>query len=435
MPEAPRDSRSSLSWQRRQLGELLSVLYRYPSYYGIEYVESGIPEVRGEVINEAGRVEDDRAAYRYIADATAARFPRVRLAEDDFVMSVRGTVGKIGRIPGWLVGGVITANLIRMSFNRDLVQPDWISHFLLSHRFQSPLDLATSATTIKTVQVPALEAIPVMVPPLGEQRRIAEILDTLDEAIRKTEELIAKLKQVKQGLLHDLLTRGIDDNGELRDPDRHPEQFKDSPLGWIPKAWEVASLGEWTAFITDYRGMTPPYTHEGIAVLSAENIGGGRVKSITKYVTQEVYDRTTTRGLPEPGDVIFTTEAPVAEVARLPGDRIYRLTRRVIAIRPKPVMNKTYLYWQMFRLSGLGAWNGVMHGSTVPRILKPDILAQAIARPSRAEQRAAAERLDALEDRLQQEASTHAKLRLLKKGLMEDLLTGRVRTNDLEATG
>ena len=50
----------------------------------------------------------------------------------------------------------------------------------------------------------------VTLPPLPEQRRIAEILDTVDEAIRKTEQLIAKLKQVKQGLLHDLLTRGID---------------------------------------------------------------------------------------------------------------------------------------------------------------------------------------------------------------------------------
>ncbi|MBK8936883.1 MAG: restriction endonuclease subunit S [Polyangiaceae bacterium] len=79
-------------------------------------------------------------------------------------------------------------------------------------------------------------------PPLPEQRQIAAILDTLDDAIRKTEQIIAKLKQVKQGLLHDLLTRGIDDNGELRDPERHPEQFKDSALGRIPKGWEVSHL-------------------------------------------------------------------------------------------------------------------------------------------------------------------------------------------------
>jgi hypothetical protein len=92
------------------------------------------------------------------------------------------------------------------------------------------------------------------VPPLSEQRQIAAILDTIDDAIRKTEQIIAKLKQVKQGLLHNLLTRGIDDNGELRDPERHPEQFKDSVLGRIPKCWETRKLGELSNVV---RGSTP----------------------------------------------------------------------------------------------------------------------------------------------------------------------------------
>src|SRR5690606_33484545 len=87
-----------------------------------------------------------------------------------------------------------------------------------------------------------LVAFPICLPPLPEQRRIAAILDTLDEAIRQTEALIAKLKQIKRGLLHDLLTRGIDDNGELRDPERHPEQFRDSPLGRVPRGWMVSRL-------------------------------------------------------------------------------------------------------------------------------------------------------------------------------------------------
>lgn len=60
-------------------------------------------------------------------------------------------------------------------------------------------------------------------PSLPEQRRIADTLDTLGDAIHQTERLIAKLRQMKRGLLHDLLTRGLDDNGELRDPERHPE--------------------------------------------------------------------------------------------------------------------------------------------------------------------------------------------------------------------
>ena len=78
---------------------------------------------------------------------------------------------------------------------------------------------------------------------LPEQTRIAAMLDTVDEAIAKTEAVIAKLKQVRAGLLHDLLTRGLDENGQLRDPVAHPEQFQDSPLGRIPKEWKV--LHDW----------------------------------------------------------------------------------------------------------------------------------------------------------------------------------------------
>ena len=74
--------------------------------------------------------------------------------------------------------------------------------------------------------------------------KIAEILDTLDTTIRQTEAIIEKLKQVKQGLLHDLLTRGIDANGELRPPQSQaPHLYKDSPLGWIPREWEHAQPG------------------------------------------------------------------------------------------------------------------------------------------------------------------------------------------------
>jgi type I restriction enzyme, S subunit len=110
----------------------------------------------------------------------------------------------------------------------------------------------TGATTVCHLSASGLEAVTLPALPLSEQRRIAEILDALDEAIRKTEQIIAKLKQVKKGLLQDLLTRGIDENRELRDPARHPEQFKRDPeLGLLPSAWAVnrfADLCESSAF-------------------------------------------------------------------------------------------------------------------------------------------------------------------------------------------
>ena len=78
--------------------------------------------------------------------------------------------------------------------------------------------------------------------PLPEQSKIAEVLSTVDRAIEQTEALIAKHQRIKTGLLQDLLTRGIDEHGNLRSERTH--KFKDSPLGRIPVEWECAPFGD-----------------------------------------------------------------------------------------------------------------------------------------------------------------------------------------------
>jgi type I restriction enzyme S subunit len=185
---------------------LLEVLYRYPTYYGIEYRNQGVPEVRGELILDDGTLDPRPDCYRCVSEQTAASFPRVRLEAGDFVMSVRGTLGKTAIVPPWLRGAVITANLIRLQFNKARVVPEWANHFLLSKMFQDQLDLQTSATTIKTIQAPALGSILLALPPLEEQGQIAIVLDIHDARIRAEEAALAKLRQVKRGLMDDLLT-------------------------------------------------------------------------------------------------------------------------------------------------------------------------------------------------------------------------------------
>lgn len=106
-----------------------------------------------------------------------------------------------------------------------------------------------------------------------EQSRIAAVLDTVDEAIAKTEAVIAKLKQVRAGLLHDLLTRGLDENGQLRDPIAHPEQFQDSPIGRIPRGWEITRLGGCSSLITSgSRGWAAHYSKDGPMFLRIGNL-------------------------------------------------------------------------------------------------------------------------------------------------------------------
>ena len=80
-----------------------------------------------------------------------------------------------------------------------------------------------------------LKDVQIDLPPIRQQRCIAAVVDTVDAAICETGAVIAKQEQVKTGLLQDLLTRGLDANGRLRDPARYLEQFQATALGQLPE--------------------------------------------------------------------------------------------------------------------------------------------------------------------------------------------------------
>lgn len=197
-------------WEVIPMGKAISTLYRYPSYYDIEYVDKGVPEVRGELLRPDGTINLSTEEIRYVSEETASEYPRVRLEENDFVISVRGTVGKVGRIPPSLAGGVITANLIRVKFDTDLILPDYAQVMLLSRQFQRRLDALTSATTIKTIKADDLRRIPVRLPNFSEQQRISKVVQSRTEKVRKEQAQLDELLRLKKGLMQNLLT------GEVR---------------------------------------------------------------------------------------------------------------------------------------------------------------------------------------------------------------------------
>lgn len=275
-------------------------------------------------------------------------------------------------------------------------------------------------------------------PEVPEQRRIATILDTLDDAIRQTEQVIAKLKAMKQGLLHDLLTRGIDDNGELRPPpDEAPHLYKDSPLGRIPKGWEVRRIG---TLLTELQQGWSPDCDAAPAAAGA----WGVLK--TTSVAWSGYDDSANKALPRnlsprpeyevrANDALMTRAGPnsrvgvVALVTSTQGrlmlsDKLYRLVPHVAEIEA------AYL---VLALSGRATQQ---HLSTLKTGLAESQtnISQAIVRslwlslPKRDEQSRICDAYSSLSRQQDGECAGLAKLRTLKLGLMDDLLTGRVRT-------
>jgi type I restriction enzyme S subunit len=193
-------------WSCVPLGEVLTLAYRYPSYYNIQYVEQGVPEIRGELLGPNGDIEANMSMLRFISRETSDRFPKTQLEPGDIVMSVRGTMGKIGLVPLWLAGANITANLIRLALQRGKVLPEFLKRTLLSRSFLRRLDELSPQTTIKTIQAPVLRSIPIPLPPLSEQREMAAQLAAVDAKLETEESRREALDALFKSLLHHLMT-------------------------------------------------------------------------------------------------------------------------------------------------------------------------------------------------------------------------------------
>lgn len=188
-----------LTEQRVELGYYISELYRYPTYYDITYVERGVPEVRGELISSSGGIE---GAFRFIEDQTSARFPRTQLLPGDLVMSVRGTVGKIGIVPDELAGANITANLIRISPDTSRAESLFLYHALTSECVSAQLRRKAASTTIATIKAPDLRSLKLPMVPLSRQRTFVEQVVRINQQAAAAREHLAQLDALFACLQH-----------------------------------------------------------------------------------------------------------------------------------------------------------------------------------------------------------------------------------------
>lgn len=317
-------------------------------------------------------------------------------------------------------------------------------YFYLTPKFKPELIRRASGTTFLEISSHEFARIEVPCPPRQEKHEIARVLAILDTTIRQTEAIIAKLKQVKQGLLHDLLTRGIDANGELRPPQSQaPHLYKQSRLGWIPWEWDVLTLGDAVEHVMDYRGRTPKklgmdWGGGDILALSANNVqmGGIDTRREAYCGSEKLYQRWMTNGDPLQGDVLLTLEAPLGNVAQIPDDRPYILSQRVVLLRfRRGVILNDFAFWQIISEPFQQAMVKRSTGTTATGIQRAQLVMVPMLVPPVSEQQQIAERLWAVEQRLLFESSTNEKMREQKSGLMDDLLTGRVRVTALLSSG
>ena len=269
-----------------------------------------------------------------------------------------------------------------------------------------------------------------------EQLCVASLLDALDVAVFENERLVAKLRQMKQGLLHDLLTRGIDENGELRDLERSPEKFRNSQLGRIPNAWSASSveaefdIASGLTLGPHRRPRRHPWPYLRVAnvfrgVLNLADIAEMEV-SPAEVATYQILpgDLLVIEGHANPDEIGRCAMATSAVSRFVFQNHLFRLrSRRVAPAFGLRWMNSPWAqrYWR----------NECATSSGLNTINKTKLKRLVVLVPPPVEQEQIVRNIEAFEGRILAEERTLAKLRLLKQGLMDDLLTGRVRVTPL----
>ena len=256
---------------------------------------------------------------------------------------------------------------------RLLPKPDVNQSFLTSYlrtsaaRFQYERSATGASGSMQNIGHDTLKNLVVPLPSADEQGQIANFLDwktaQIDALIAKKQELIAKLKEKRIAVITQAVTKGLDPNTPLR--------ASGIPwLGRVPAHWIVGGFTKFVIHRADYRGKTPEKVRDGIFLVTARNIKAGAIDydASQEFVLEDDYEQTMSRGMPVIGDLLFTTEAPLGEVANIDREDI-ALAQRVIKFRGEPDKLSNYFakYWMM-SIGFQGHLSSLATGSTAKGI-------------------------------------------------------------------
>jgi len=318
-------------------------------------------------------------------------------------------------------------------FNYDDLIPEYAPYLFRGNEVRKQIiNLGQGYTRFNLPKTELLKKLTLNLPPLPEQQKISEILTSVDSIIEKTQTAIAKYKAIKQGMLHDLYTRGIDINTNKLRPcyEDAPELYKESKLGWIPREWEEKVFGKEVDLIHGHQFRDYDFTEFGIPVVKIGQVKPENVDlsgcSFVAYGREEEFQNEIIRN----GDVLMAlTGATLGKACLVKGLNSivlqnYRVGRFEPIIKENDI-NKEFLYYLLIAGDLLKQIFNKVNTGAQGNIGKADFEKATFKKPPFEEQKRIAERLKAIDNKLQTEQTYLQKMQQLKKGLMEDLLSGK----------
>lgn len=274
----------------------------------------------------------------------------------------------------------------------------------------------------------------IQLPPPAEQRQIARILSKVDEAIGQTEQLIAKYRRIKTGLMQDLLTKGIDEHGNIRSEATHA--FKDSPLGRIPAEWEVDRYDAFCEKVSVGIATSSSsfFAEDGIIFLRNQNIKENYISLHDVLFISSFFSEQNKNKKLKAGDIVTVRTGYPGVSAVVPVELEGSQTFTTLISRPiKEKSIPEYLCLFLNSHLGKNQIKNLQGGGAQQNLNSKALSRLVVVIPSPLEQKKIIGLIAHKERLILSESNQLAKLQSLKTGLMQDLLSGKVRVGQLLA--
>ncbi|SMF57650.1 type I restriction enzyme, S subunit [Alteromonadaceae bacterium Bs31] len=412
-------------WASKTSGQLFDFL-NGKAFYSDGYSDDGYRVIDLLNIDLSGKFQLT-IKDKFISQDIYDKYPKAHLCKEDLIIIMTDITPSLGLIGKTAV--IDRSDKYVLNQRVGCLRPKDLnlSVSFMNYMFNSDVvRLQVVANTLGTAQyyvnTPTLKNLDIPLPPFPEQQKIATILTSVDKVIEKTEAQINKLQDLKKGMMQELLTKGVGTNGVP-----HTE-FKDSPVGRIPKGWDVVSLEQIcqpNAPIT-YGVLKPGgYVVGGKPLLQIKDLKAGTISPHGLHLISDELDYEYRRSRVIAGDIVISLVGTIGRIAMIPdwldSPNIHRNLGRIRTVHNKYVfqfLRSEYALSQL-GLTSAGSSQSALNLSALRQMLLPLPPIEEASRISGI--------LESLDKKLDFSQSKLDHLKDLKKALMQDLLTGKVR--------
>ncbi|MFY1111577.1 MAG: restriction endonuclease subunit S [Methanosarcinaceae archaeon] len=335
---------------------------------------------------------------------------RKQIKHNDILFStVRPYLKQVAMVPEELDGQICSTGFCLIRCNPDFADPNFIFQYITTDSFIQNVSILQTGSNYPAVTDKDIFDQSILCPPLLEQQKIAKVLSTVDESIEKTGEIIAQVEILKQGLMQAFFVKQAE-----------------------KKKWRNVKLGDYTDLLTGYPFKSELFSESplGIKLVRGDNITNGRLRwgEKTRYWREMTPDlnkyllKDKDILIPMDGSLVGKNFSNVVE-----NDLPLLLVQRVARLRTKDDLLPEFLYFSIANSRFSAHVDCVKTVAAIPHISAKDIKEYRIPLPPPPKQQKIAEILSSVDEKLESERKHLEQLKILKKGMMQDLLAGRVR--------